>query len=138
MASRGAGKSKSGSFEREVASILGRVAEKKGYSRNALWNLCGMSLPHALGEIVYKAIRYHRKRNPEDLVKIASWAKLIWENHNEGTDIRTNNQRDRTRKGNTRTMASPQHSKVHGVASRGNRGNTKGGERRDKNGDIRY
>lgn len=36
---------------------------------------------HALGEIVYKAIRYKNKRNPEDLVKIAGWAWLVFMHH---------------------------------------------------------
>lgn len=36
---------------------------------------------HALGEIVYKAVRYRHKQNPEDLVKIAAWAWLLFFHH---------------------------------------------------------
>lgn len=32
---------------------------------------------HALGEIVYKAVRFAHTHNPEDVQKIASWAFLI-------------------------------------------------------------
>ena len=33
---------------------------------------------HALGEITYKVIRYAKRRDPNDLLKIAAWAFLIW------------------------------------------------------------
>jgi hypothetical protein len=33
---------------------------------------------HALGEIVLKVQRFSRKRNPEDLIKIAAWAAFLY------------------------------------------------------------
>lgn len=50
---------------------------RKGYD-DALW-LVTHRMPHPLGEIVFKAVRYSRQGNPEDLVKIAAWAKVVWE-----------------------------------------------------------
>lgn len=34
---------------------------------------------HALGEIVYKVTRWRSRRNPEDLLKVAAWAFLVWD-----------------------------------------------------------
>jgi hypothetical protein len=33
---------------------------------------------HALGEMIYKIVRYKARRNPEDLLKVAAWAFLAW------------------------------------------------------------
>lgn len=38
---------------------------------------------HAGGEIVYKALRYKAKHDPDDLVKIAAWAALMYAAHCE-------------------------------------------------------
>ena len=67
-------------FDDKVDALLDRVGKGKGYDGPAgqLFSFC-KDLPHPLGEIVYKVMRYHRKGDPEDLVKIAGWAKLIWQ-----------------------------------------------------------
>lgn len=33
---------------------------------------------HTLGEITYKTIRYAKRRDPNDLLKVAAWAYLVW------------------------------------------------------------
>jgi hypothetical protein len=72
------------SFFVEVEKLLEVQAKSKGYSdsgpkNNPLMEFMGLHFPdHALGEIVYKAVRYKSKRNPEDLAKIAAWAALVW------------------------------------------------------------
>lgn len=67
-------------FNAEVDAILAHKGRSKGYDggKGQLWQLC-RELPHPLGEIIYKVVRYARQGNPEDLVKIAGWARLIWE-----------------------------------------------------------
>lgn len=67
-------------FEEQVDLKLGVYAAAKGYDGPAgpLLSLC-KDLPHPCGEIIYKAVRYARKGDPDDLVKIAAWAKLIWQ-----------------------------------------------------------
>lgn len=83
--------SKSPSFESfvgEVKQLFGKSVSK-GYGPmqpddpNPLYDFMQtfFSDDHALGEIVYKAIRYKNKRNPEDLVKIAGWAWLVFMHH---------------------------------------------------------
>lgn len=76
-------------FLLEVRLLLEPTAAGKGYSTtgidgtNTLYEFVQeMAGPgHALGEIVYKARRYGAKRNPEDLLKIAAWAFLLWKHH---------------------------------------------------------
>jgi len=71
-------------FLSQVVKILTSSAKDKGYSdgevnvyKNELMGFTSKNFPgHALGEIVYKAIRYRSKHNPQDLVKIAAWAAL--------------------------------------------------------------
>lgn len=59
-------------------------AKEKGYNetgtgKNDLMEFTNKFFPgHAGGEIVYKAIRYGRKRDKSDLLKIAAWAYLLW------------------------------------------------------------
>jgi|SRR5215471_8434473 len=74
-------------FVNEVRDLMERNAEKKGYNdtgvegQNELYEFVqGMtgSDSHALGEIVYKVVRFTRKRDRSDLTKIAAWAYLIW------------------------------------------------------------
>lgn len=67
-------------FNQQVDDMVGASANAKGYDggHGPLWELC-KTLPHALGEIVYKVVRYHRKGDPTELVKIAAWARLEWE-----------------------------------------------------------
>lgn len=72
-------------FMREVAEKLGGEASSKGYSdggpdgRNPLFEVTGVE--HACGEIVYKAVRFRRKGDPNDMLKAAAWAYLAWK-HN--------------------------------------------------------
>jgi hypothetical protein len=76
------------SFVGEIRELFGKSVNK-GYgpmqpdSPNQLYEFMQQffSDDHALGEIVYKAIRYKNKRNPEDLVKIAGWAWLVFMHH---------------------------------------------------------
>ena len=50
-----------------------------GTEKNDLMEFTNKFFPgHAGGEIVYKAIRYGRKRDKADLLKIAAWAYLLW------------------------------------------------------------
>jgi hypothetical protein len=67
-------------FEKHLEQLLDHKANSKGYDggKGQLWLMC-KDLPHPLGEIIYKVIRYSRQGNPDDLVKIAGWAKLVWE-----------------------------------------------------------
>jgi len=68
-----------------IVDILGPTAKEKGYSdniriddyKNELMTFTNANFPgHALGEIVYKAVRYRAKHDRMDLVKIAAWAAL--------------------------------------------------------------
>lgn len=34
---------------------------------------------HAIGEIIYKAVRFSRRKDPQDIVKVAAWAFLVWD-----------------------------------------------------------
>jgi len=76
------------SFVGEIKQLFGKSVSK-GYGPmqpddpNMLYAFMQefFSDDHALGEIVYKAIRYKNKRNPEDLVKIAGWAWLVFMHH---------------------------------------------------------
>jgi hypothetical protein len=69
-------------FMTEVSTILSEAASAKGYnaggpdSDNHLFHVTGIE--HACGEIVYKAIRYRKRRDPTDMVKAAAWAYLAW------------------------------------------------------------
>ena len=73
-------------FKSQLDQILIKRAQEKGYHNQGL---DGRQLydfvhdlasnGHALGEIIYKAIRYNRRRNREDLVKIAAWAFLLYD-----------------------------------------------------------
>ena len=82
-------------FDLVKRKVIGEASDK-GYGTSdeqKMWSLdeaetvapgCG----HALGEIKYKVNRYSKKRNPDDLVKIAAWAFLIWwKEHNENQTI---------------------------------------------------
>jgi hypothetical protein len=64
--------------------LIDAKAKAKGYNeggddRNDLMEFTNRFFPgHAGGEIVYKAIRYGRKKDKTDLLKIAAWAYLLW------------------------------------------------------------
>ena len=79
-------------FDEFVAGVRGLMeptAQSKGYNttgidgENALYGFVSQFAGphHALGEIVYKAVRYNAKGNPEDLLKIAAWAWLAYKHH---------------------------------------------------------
>jgi hypothetical protein len=74
-------------FVEEVMAKLEGNAADKGYNTtgpngdNELY-ACIQGLSdgdaHAIGEIVYKAVRYSKKKDKQDLIKIAAWAYLVW------------------------------------------------------------
>lgn len=73
------------SFFDQVSEVVGSRAAVKGYGgqdwESGLYSFVHQHIAeegHAIGEIIYKAVRYNNKRSPEDLVKIAAWAFLIW------------------------------------------------------------
>jgi len=78
------------SFCSQIEAMLEETAKSKGYNTtgpdgdNAVYRFIHEATGdhgHGIGEIIYKAIRYMRKRNPEDLLKLAAWAFLIWKHH---------------------------------------------------------
>src|SRR5882757_3746139 len=82
------------SFNEHVDVLLSHKAESKGYDgeKGQLFSLCHQ-LPHPLGEIIYKVVRYHKQGDPDDLLKIAGWARILWERkrddvNREGSDSR--------------------------------------------------
>lgn len=72
-------------FMRNVHGLVEGTAKSKGYSAggsegqnilyDAVYSVAGNG--HALGEIMYKCVRYGRKGLLEDVYKIAAWAYLI-------------------------------------------------------------
>jgi hypothetical protein len=75
-------------FQSEINKALNGKAEDKGYSAggdsggrpmlDAVALIAGEGT-HPIGEILYKVARWKAKRNPEDLVKVAAWAFLLWD-----------------------------------------------------------
>ena len=74
-------------FVAELREICEAAAKDKGYNntgidgKNDLYQFIQSisgSDSHAIGEIIYKAVRYSRKRDKKDLIKIAAWAFLIY------------------------------------------------------------
>lgn len=74
-------------FTEEVHHLLNGKAEEKHYnqtgpdSQNKLYEFVQDTIGsdgHALGEIVYKVKRYAALGNPEDILKVAAWAFLVW------------------------------------------------------------
>ena len=70
----------------EIKKAVIQKAKEKGYfteeenSGRNLYDFIGKyASGHSIGEIIYKAIRWTRKHDPEDLVKIAAWAFLTWD-----------------------------------------------------------
>lgn len=60
----------------------------KGYGGpdGALRSLCRF-LPHALGEAIYKIVRYHQKGDPQDLIKAATWLEMEYDANHQGSRI---------------------------------------------------
>jgi alpha/beta superfamily hydrolase len=77
-------------FCHEIEMMLGSIAKEKGYNTTGpngenvvykfIYDATG-DHGHGIGEIIYKAIRYMRKRDPEDLLKLSAWSYLIWKHH---------------------------------------------------------
>ena len=76
--------------------LLESKAKAKGYSdgdtsryKNELMAFTEKLSSHALGEIVYKAVRYDKKKEPEDLLKIIAWAclKYLEDGHLHGHSV---------------------------------------------------
>lgn len=79
-------------FTAAVRASMEGTASDKGYNLtgvdgpNALYDFVHDTVGgdgHAIGEIIYKAKRYARKGNPEDLVKAAAWAYLVLKHRDE-------------------------------------------------------
>lgn len=70
-------------FIKGMKYFLEGKAIEKGYLTpvgNILMDFMNSKFPdHALGEIVYKTVRYSKLKNSEDLLKIAAWACLVYE-----------------------------------------------------------
>lgn len=73
-------------FNQLVRDIVFATAHSKGYASNPEGD--GRDLldfieahfhGHAEGEMVYKIVRWEKKRNPEDLLKLVAWAFLVWD-----------------------------------------------------------
>ena len=76
-----------GDFIARVQETLDGTAEGKGYNTtgvdgpNELYAFVRETVGndgHAIGECIYKIRRYAAKGDPTDLIKLASWAYLIW------------------------------------------------------------
>ena len=82
-------------FSKDVEHLLSKTAESKGYLKagvpedtNNLYTmiqhgLCQGGHGHALGEIVMKAMRYAERGDKTELLKIAAWAYLVWNHHED-------------------------------------------------------
>ena len=80
------------SFVAQMRAILEPTAAGKGYNTtgvdgdNSLYEFVAETVGgqgHAIGEAIYKIKRYAAKGNPEDLVKLASWAFLMFKHHED-------------------------------------------------------
>ena len=74
------------SFAKQVRDLVEGKAREKGYNQtsadgpNELFSFVrgNFGLGHSAGEVIYKVVRYSRKKNKEDLLKAAAWLYLIW------------------------------------------------------------
>lgn len=71
-------------FSQETLYILDSAAHGKGYAvngdgREVLDFVDQHFKGHAAGEVIYKVIRWMKKKDPTDLIKIAAWAFLMWD-----------------------------------------------------------
>ncbi len=74
-------------FTKNVRGLLS--TDKRGYNQTGpdgpnqlqdfVHDIAGHG--HALGEIIYKVVRFAHTRDPRDIEKIAAWAFLIWRKH---------------------------------------------------------
>ena len=72
----------------EIKYIVFGRAQSKGYAatddgdgRDLLDFVKQHFNGHAEGEVVYKLIRWAKKRNPEDILKAAAWCFLVYDQH---------------------------------------------------------
>jgi len=74
-------------FVAGVKDLLEHSATEKGYNNTGVDGMNEMyqfvqnlshNDNHAIGEILYKCVRFTNKNDKKDLVKIAAWAYLIW------------------------------------------------------------
>jgi len=73
-------------FVKEMRELLDGTAHTKGYNstgvdgHNQLYSFIQSYVGpgHAIGEIIYKAVRYLRKKDKRDIIKVAAWAYLVW------------------------------------------------------------
>lgn len=81
-------------FYLEMSEMVINNAKKKGYHGNdedgrVLFDfVTKYSEGHSIGEIIYKAIRWTKKRDNKDIVKIAAWAFLIWDGERRNNEVR--------------------------------------------------
>lgn len=77
---------------RRVRALLEPTAAGKGYhdgdadGKNLLYEFVADTVGgdgHALGECLYKIVRYAKTRNPEDMLKVAAWTFLILRHRKE-------------------------------------------------------
>jgi hypothetical protein len=103
-------------FSERVKSLLDDSARAKAYNAtgvdgpNELFDFIGRVAGdgHALGEIIYKVIRFKAKENTEDIEKIAAWAFLVWRKHqNEHRGrVRTGSRKRVSKTGSSRRSSS--------------------------------
>ena len=81
-------------FMADVRALLEPTASGKGYNRtgvdgpNDLYRFVAGTVGgdgHAIGEVIYKMVRYGAKQNPEDVKKAAAWCFLILKHRAERT-----------------------------------------------------
>lgn len=74
-------------FCNQVEDLLNHAAKSKGYNttgtdgENQVYDFIKTvngNDGHAIGEVIYKLIRWTRKGNPEDLLKACAWIYLTW------------------------------------------------------------
>lgn len=79
-------------YRDEIAKVIGGTAEEKGYrggrGQAEMPGMDGLSIfvreylsgehQHALGEMLYKMVRFNRKRQLIDIVKAGAWGELIY------------------------------------------------------------
>jgi hypothetical protein len=73
------------------AAVMDLLLYKDPAYGDLLWRVCS-PLPHPLGEIIYKVVRYNWKHDPKDLIKIAAWAELVWKGYYRESKVWTERQ----------------------------------------------
>ena len=65
-------------FVSKMVKKIGTEAGLKGYDDSLTDFMKRHFNDHAIGEIVYKSVRYATQKQEEDILKIAAWAYIIW------------------------------------------------------------